>query len=37
MPRVKTTPMVQFALGALGVYLILLLGLLAFRFVQGIS
>ena len=37
MPRVKTTPMVRIALGALGVYLVLLVGLLAVRFIRGIG
>lgn len=33
MPRVKTTPMVRFALGFLSLYLAGLLGLLAYRFI----
>ena len=36
MPRVKTTPMVRFALASLSVYLVVLLGLLALRFVRGL-
>jgi hypothetical protein len=34
MPRIKTTPMVRFALYALAIYLIILFGLLVFRFLQ---
>jgi hypothetical protein len=34
MPRIKTTPMVRFALHALVIYLIVLFGLLVFRFLQ---
>jgi hypothetical protein len=34
MPRIKTTPMVRFALYALVIYLSVLFGLLVFRFLQ---
>jgi len=34
MPRIQMTPMVRFALYFLRVYLIVLLGLLVFRFLQ---
>jgi hypothetical protein len=34
MPRIQMTPMVRFALYFLRVYLIVLLGLLIFRFLQ---
>jgi hypothetical protein len=34
MPRVKTTPMVKVALYCLRVYLIVLLGLIIFKFVR---
>ena len=34
MPRIKTTPMVKFALYVLRVYLVLLLGLIIFKFVR---
>jgi ABC-type phosphate transport system auxiliary subunit len=36
MPRVKTTPMVRFALGSLSIYLVALLGLLLVRFIRGL-
>ncbi len=35
MPRVKMTPMARVALYSLSGYLILLLGLLLFRFLRG--
>ena len=34
MPRIKTTPMVKFALYFLRVYLIVLLGLILFKFIR---
>jgi hypothetical protein len=37
MPRVQMTRPVRFALFALLTYLVLLVGLLAFRFIQSIS
>jgi hypothetical protein len=36
MPRVKMTPTVRFALYFLSVYIVLLLGLLAYRFIQSL-
>jgi hypothetical protein len=36
MPRVQMTPMVRVALVGLSVYLVTLLGLLVYRFVQGV-
>jgi len=35
MPRVKTTPVVRFALYFLGVYLIVLFGLLIVKFLKA--
>jgi hypothetical protein len=37
MPRIKTTPMVRFALWALRVYLLVLLSLICLKFVRVFS
>jgi hypothetical protein len=35
-PHLKTTPLVRFCLGLLRVYLLLLVGILVFKFIQAV-